>query len=65
MARRDAAARPQRRGSIHPVSQVTEEVTAIFADMGFAVAEGPQIEADWHNFDALNIPARASGAAGA
>ncbi|MCY4334543.1 MAG: phenylalanine--tRNA ligase subunit alpha [Litoreibacter sp.] len=43
-------------GSIHPISQVTQEVTAIFADMGFAVAEGPQIEDDWHNFDALNIP---------
>jgi phenylalanyl-tRNA synthetase alpha chain len=43
-------------GTIHPVSQVTEEVTAIFADMGFAVAEGPQIESDWFNFDALNIP---------
>ncbi len=48
--------RPRRRGSIHPVSQVTDEVTAIFADMGFAVAEGPQIESDWFNFDALNIP---------
>ncbi len=46
--------RPQ--GSIHPISQVTEEVAAIFADMGFAVAEGPQIEDDWYNFDALNIP---------
>ncbi len=45
-----------RRGSIHPISQVTQEVTAIFADMGFAVAEGPQIETDWYNFDALNIP---------
>ena len=43
-------------GTVHPVSQVTEEVTAIFADMGFAVAEGPQIESDWYNFDALNIP---------
>ena len=43
-------------GSVHPVSQVTEEVSAIFADMGFAVAEGPQIETDWYNFDALNIP---------
>ncbi|MFP4328247.1 MAG: phenylalanine--tRNA ligase subunit alpha [Paracoccaceae bacterium] len=49
-------ARPRRTGSIHPISQVTEEVTAIFADMGFAVAEGPQVESDWHNFDALNIP---------
>ncbi len=48
--------RPRAQGTIHPVSQVTEEVTAIFADMGFAVAEGPQIETDWHNFDALNIP---------
>ncbi|MEQ9694482.1 phenylalanine--tRNA ligase subunit alpha [Shimia sp. SDUM112013] len=49
-------ARARRQGSIHPISQVTEEVTAIFADMGFAVAEGPQIETDWYNFDALNIP---------
>ncbi|KUF10278.1 phenylalanine--tRNA ligase subunit alpha [Pseudoponticoccus marisrubri] len=49
-------ARPRRQGSIHPVSQVWEECTAIFADMGFAVAEGPQIEDDWYNFDALNIP---------
>jgi phenylalanyl-tRNA synthetase alpha chain len=48
--------RPRRQGTIHPISQVTEEVTAIFADMGFSVAEGPQIETDWHNFDALNIP---------
>ncbi|WP_102109990.1 phenylalanine--tRNA ligase subunit alpha [Oceaniglobus roseus] len=43
-------------GTIHPISQVWEEVTAIFADMGFTVAEGPQIETDWYNFDALNIP---------
>ena len=49
-------ARPSRQGTIHPISQVTEEVTAIFADMGFRVAEGPQIESDWYNFDALNIP---------
>ncbi len=48
--------RPERRGTIHPVSQVSEEVAAIFADMGFAIAEGPQIETDWYNFDALNIP---------
>ncbi len=48
--------RPRRQGTIHPISQVTEEVTAIFADMGFSVAEGPQIESDWYNFDALNIP---------
>ncbi len=49
-------ARPRRQGTIHPVSQVSEEVTAILADMGFSVAEGPQIESDWYNFDALNIP---------
>ncbi len=47
--------RPRRMGTIHPVSQVTEEITAIFADMGFAVAEGPQVESDWYNFDALNM----------
>lgn len=50
------SARPQRTGTIHPVSQVTEEVIAIFADLGYAVAEGPQIETDYYNFDALNIP---------
>ena len=48
--------RSRGQGTIHPISQVTEEVTAIFADMGFRVAEGPQIESDWYNFDALNIP---------
>ena len=49
--------RTRSQGTVHPVSQVTDEVTAIFADMGFSVAEGPQIESDWYNFDALNIPA--------
>ncbi|MDX8346652.1 phenylalanine--tRNA ligase subunit alpha [Cognatiyoonia sp. IB215446] len=48
--------RTRAQGTIHPISQVTEEITAIFADMGFSVAEGPQIESDWYNFDALNIP---------
>ena len=43
-------------GTLHPVSQVTEELTAIFAEMGFSVAEGPRIDTDWYNFDALNIP---------
>ncbi len=43
-------------GTLHPISQVSEEVAAIFADMGFAVAEGPRVESDWYNFDALNIP---------
>mgnify|MGYP003639225438 CR=1 FL=1 len=50
------AGRPRRVGTIHPISQVTEEIVAIFASLGFAVAEGPQIETDWYNFDALNIP---------
>ena len=49
-------ARPRRAGMIHPISQVREEISAIFAEMGFAVAEGPQIDNDWYNFDALNIP---------
>ena len=49
--------RPRAAGTIHPVSQVTEEITAIFAELGFGVEEGPQIETDWFNFDALNIPA--------
>jgi phenylalanyl-tRNA synthetase alpha chain len=49
-----ASAAPE--GSIHPVSQVMDELAEIFADMGFAVAEGPEIEDDWHNFTALNIP---------
>ncbi len=44
------------KGSIHPISQVMDELTEIFADLGFAVAEGPEIETDWHNFTALNIP---------
>jgi len=43
-------------GSIHPVSQVMDELAEIFADLGFAVATGPEIEDDWHNFTALNIP---------
>jgi len=51
--------RPVRRepvGSLHPVNQVMEELAAIFADMGFKVAEGPDVEDDFHNFTALNFP---------
>ena len=44
------------RGSVHPVSQVMDELSEIFADLGFAVASGPEIEDDWHNFTALNMP---------
>jgi len=51
------------KGSVHPVSQVMDELAEIFADLGFAVATGPEIEDDWHNFTALNMdethPARA------
>lgn len=48
--------RPSPKGKIHPVSQVFEEITAIFSAMGFDVAEGPDIEDDFHNFTALNFP---------
>ena len=44
------------KGSVHPVSQVMDELAEIFADMGFAVATGPEIEDDWYNFTALNMP---------
>lgn len=47
---------PETRGRIHPISQVVDELTAIFADLGFAVAEGPDIETDYLNFTALNFP---------
>jgi phenylalanyl-tRNA synthetase alpha chain len=47
---------PPLRGSVHPVSQVMDELAEIFADLGFSVATGPEIEDDWHNFTALNIP---------
>jgi phenylalanyl-tRNA synthetase alpha chain len=43
-------------GTIHPVSQVMDELAEIFADLGFAVAEGPEIEEQWYNFTALNMP---------
>ncbi len=50
------SSRPDAGGMIHPISQTMDEVIAIFAQMGFAVAEGPEIEDDFHNFTALNIP---------
>jgi phenylalanyl-tRNA synthetase alpha chain len=50
-------AAPAELGRIHPISQVIDELTAIFADMGFSVAEGPDIETDFYNFTALNFPA--------
>jgi len=45
-----------RQGTVHPVSQVMDELAEIFADLGFAVAEGPEIEDQWYNFTALNMP---------
>lgn len=48
--------RVQRRGFKHPITQVTEEIVAIFAALGFGVVEGPEIEKDFYNFEALNIP---------
>ena len=47
---------PTARGRIHPVSQVIDEITAIFSDMGFSIAEGPDFETDHYNFTALNFP---------
>src|SRR3569833_5469 len=47
---------PRRKGAVHPTKQVMDELIAVFAEMGFAVAEGPDIEDDWHNFTALNFP---------
>jgi phenylalanyl-tRNA synthetase alpha chain len=49
-------AAPEAEGHIHPISQTMEELIQIFAEMGFTVAEGPEIESDFNNFTALNIP---------
>jgi phenylalanyl-tRNA synthetase alpha chain len=49
-------ARPENSGTVHPISQVLDEVIAIFADLGFGVAEGPDVEYDDYNFTKLNIP---------
>ena len=48
--------RPEAQGTVHPIGQVMDELAGIFGDMGFTWAEGPDIEDDWHNFTALNIP---------
>ena len=47
---------PSREGRLHPISQTIDEIITIFGEMGFKVAEGPDIEDDFHNFTALNIP---------
>src|SRR5690348_16411063 len=49
--------RAAQRGSIHPVTRTLERIISIFAQLGYSVAEGPEIEDDWHNFEALNFPA--------
>jgi phenylalanyl-tRNA synthetase alpha chain len=51
-----ASVRPQAKGTIHPTTQTMDEFVSIFADMGFVVEEGPDIEDDFHNFTALNFP---------
>ncbi len=48
--------RPEQAGHVHPITQTIDELTAIFAEMGYSVAEGPDIEDDFHNFTALNMP---------
>ena len=48
--------RPETGGRIHPITQTIDELTAIFAEMGFTVADGPNIETDYYNFEALNFP---------
>jgi phenylalanyl-tRNA synthetase alpha chain len=51
-----SAGQPVQRGHLHLVTQVREELEDIFLSMGFEVAEGPEVEDDWHNFEALNMP---------
>ena len=48
-------------GHLHPITQTLEEMVDIFVGLGFSVAQGPDIEDDYHNFTALNVPARSSG----
>ena len=48
--------RPARRGTLHPISQINRRICEIFVRMGFDIAEGPEVESDYYNFEALNIP---------
>jgi len=52
--------RPYQQGKIHPVSQVIDEISSIFSEIGFSVAEGPDVESEYNNFTALNTPRRPS-----
>ncbi len=47
---------PANKGAIHPMSAIQQKVEQIFTGMGFEIADGPEVETEWHNFDALNIP---------
>lgn len=47
---------PQRKGSLHPISHIQRKVEEVFFSMGFEIADGPEVELEWNNFDALNIP---------
>ena len=49
--------RPEARGALHPITRTIDEVVAIFGEMGFSWVEGPEVESDWYNFTALNMPA--------
>lgn len=46
----------KQKGKLHPLSQTIREISKIFVDMGFEIADGPYVEDQWHNFDALNVP---------
>jgi phenylalanyl-tRNA synthetase alpha chain len=48
--------RPPNRGTLHPITRITNEICGIFSRLGFDIAEGPEIETDYYNFEALNIP---------
>ena len=48
--------RTYHQGKIHPVSQVIDEISSIFSEVGFSVAEGPDVESEYNNFTALNTP---------
>jgi phenylalanyl-tRNA synthetase alpha chain len=48
--------RPAALGSLHPITRITNEICGIFGRLGFDIVEGPEVEADWYNFEALNIP---------
>ena len=48
--------RPYQKGKIHPVSQVIDEISSIFSEIGFSIAEGPDVETEYNNFTALNTP---------